>query len=275
MKRFSIFHIPVLSFFSMELYREVGLYWKGVGFAYLLLLVAVCSIPRMFKFQKGLSHFINEEVPPIVEQVPRITITEGRVHVDEPQPYYIQAPDSNEILAIIDTTGKVQSLVNTDALVLLTETELIQRQSNVEYRTYDLSNVEKFALDQDRIMGWLNIIKKVLVPVLYPFAVLGSFLFRIVQALIYAAIGLLFASWCRVRLSYDALIRLAVVAVTPCIIVRTILGVTPINLSMASLWYFLMTMVYLFFAVKACSGPEEQSPLQGGVLPENESEQQL
>ncbi len=270
MKRFSIIHIPLLSFFSKELYRDVGLNWKGVGFVYLFLLLAICSVPRMFKIQAFLSRFIDKEVPPLIEQVPRITITDGQVNADVPQPYYVRDPDSNDILAIIDTTGETESLVDTNAYALLTKTELIYRKSDVEYRIHDLSDVKEFVLDEGRIRGWLNFAKKTLVPVLYPFVVLGMFLFRIIQALIYGVIGLLFASWCRVKLSYDSLLRLAVVAITPCIIVKMIFEMTSIHLQMSGLWFFLMAMVYLFFGVKACSQPGQQSHLQGSILPEDD-----
>ena len=267
MKRFSIIHIPLLSFFSKELYRDVGLNWKGVGFGYLLLLLAICSVPRMFKLQMALTDFINKEAPPLIEQVPKITITKGEVSVDEPQPYYIRDPDSNDVLVIIDTTGTTQSLDNTDALVLVTKTKLIHRQSEVESRAYDLSQVEKFVLDKDRITSWLNTARKLLVPIFYPLVVLGSFLFRIVQALIYAAIGLLFALWCKVKLSYAAMLRLAVVAVTPCIIVRTVLELSSARLPMAGLWFFLLAMGYLFFGVKAISQPGEPPSIEGEILP--------
>ena len=33
MRRYSIFHVPVMSFYSRALYRDVGLRWKGIGFA--------------------------------------------------------------------------------------------------------------------------------------------------------------------------------------------------------------------------------------------------
>ena len=269
MKRFSIIHVPLLSFFSRELYRDVALNWKGVGFAYLLLLLAVCSVPRIIMIQKGLSHFIDKEAPPFVEQVPRITITNGEASIDQPQPYYIKDPDSNDVLAIIDTTGEIQSLEGTEAVVLLTKTKLIHRQSEMEYRTYDLSKVQEFALDKERIMGWLNTAKKFLVLALYPFVLLGAFIFRIIQALIYGAIGLLFASWCKVELSYAALLRLAVVAVTPCIIVRTVFELAAVHLPWAGLWFFLLAMGYLFFGVKANSQPEEPSPLEVHVPPES------
>ena len=275
MKRYSIIHIPVLSFFSKELYRDVGLNWRGFGFLYLLLLLAICSIPGMFKMKEGLSNFIEKDVPPLLEQLPGITIADGQVSVDVPQPYYIRDPDSNDILAIIDTTGEIESLVDTGALVLLTKTKLIYRKSEVEYRIYELSTIkEELILDQERIMGWLNTFEKVFVPVLYPIIVLGAYVFRIIQALIYGVIGLIFASWLRVKLLYSSALRLAVVAVTPCIIINTVLIGTSVKLPFSTtvLWllFFLITMAYLLLGVKSCSQMDMQSPLQGEVLPKDE-----
>jgi len=269
MKKFSIIHVPILSFFSGDLYRDVGLNWRGVCFGYLFLLVAACAIPRVFIAKKSISLFIDEKAPPLVDQVPKITITDGEVHVSETQPYYIIAPDSNEVLVVIDTTGTIQSLDDTDAFVLLTKTKLILRESKVEHRTYDLSKVKEFTLERGKIMDWLNIGKKLIVPILLPFIIVGSYIFRIIQALIYAAIGLIFANFCRVRLSYDALIRLAVVAVTPCIIVRTIFAITSVYVPMAGLWFFLLAMGYLFIGVKASSQPVELSP-EDNIFPGGE-----
>ena len=253
MKKFSIFQLPVLSFYSSQLYQDVGLNWKGVGLGYLFLLLAICTIPKMFKLHNGLSLFIDREAPPFIEQIPKITIEKGKVHIDQPQPYYIKAPDSNDVVAIIDTTGQIQSLENTEAFALLTKTKLIMRQSNAESRTYDLSQVESFVLDQDKITGWLNTVKKIFIPFLYPFVLLGSFIFRSIQALIYAVIGLFFAALCKTKLSYSALLRLAVVAVTPCIILRTVLEIISIKIPMDGLLFFLIAMAYLFCGVRVCS----------------------
>jgi len=252
MKKFSIIHIPVLSFFSKELYREVGLYWKGVGFAYLLLLLAICWIPTMVTIHLAFSDFVDNQAPAVIDQVPEITITDGEVSIEEPQPYYITAPDSNDAIAVIDTTGKIQSIEDANTFCLLTKTNVMWRQSNYEIRTFDLSQVKSFVLNSDRIMRWLHIAEKFIVIAIYPFALMGSYAYRIVQALIYAAIGLLFASLCKVTLPYSALLRLAVVAVTPCIILNTVFGLVGAHLPYAWLIYLLITLLaYLFFGVKA------------------------
>ena len=257
MKKFSIIHIPVLSFFSNDLYREVGLYWKGICFGYLLLLLAVCWIPAVVKIHLGFSNFINNQAPAVIDQVPEITITDGRVSIEEPQPYYIMVPDSNDVIAVIDTTGSIKSPEDVNAFCLLTRTNIITKQSEFETRTFDLSEVKSFTLDSGRIARWLSIVGKFLVVIMYPFALLGSYVKRIIQALIFAAVGLLFALSCKVSLAYGALLRLAIVAMTPCIIIKTVLGLAGVRFPHAWLLYLLVTLAYLFFGVKTCS----QTPL--------------
>ncbi|MHC4394788.1 MAG: DUF1189 family protein [Planctomycetota bacterium] len=264
MKKFSIIHVPFLSFFSKELYIDVGLNWKGTGFAYLLLLLGLCWIPTIIKIYVSASDFVDNEAPALVEQVPEITIVDGEVSIKEPQPYYITSPDSNDVLVIIDTTGTINSLEETDALCLLTKTSVIYRQSKFETRTVKLSEVKYLFVDSKRITGWLQTLKKVIVIAMYPFALVGSYVYRIIQALIYAAIGLLFASLCKVTLSYDALLRLAIVAVTPCIIASTVLVLAGVGVP--GLLYLLVALGYLFFGVKVIS----QTPTvwEEGEVPE-------
>lgn len=261
MKKFSIFHVPFLSFYSKELYRDVGLHWTRTGFVYLLLLLAICWIPLVIQFRLVLTDFVDIMAPPVIKQIPEITIIDGEASIKEPQPYYIRVPETADVLAIIDTTGTINSLYNTDAVVLLTKTTLIVR-NEIETRTFRLSEVGNYTLNQPIIWSWLDTGIKFFAPVFYPLAVLGSFFFRIIQALIYAAIGLLFASRIKAKLSYSALLRLAIVAVTPCIIVKTVLNVAGVHLPVAGLWYFLGAMGYLSFGVKACSEPTQPQYLR-------------
>ena len=267
-KKFSMRHIPALSFFSKELYIDVALNWKGVNFLYLLLLLAVCWIPAMIEIHVSFTDFVNNEAPAIVDQVPEITITDGQVSIKEFQPYYIKAPDSNEILAVIDTTGQIESLEDSNAICLLMKTKIMWRKSDVETQIVDLSKIEHFVLNSEKITGWLHVGRKFLAVVIYPFMLLGSYSYRIVQALIYAAIGLLFASVCKTTLSYAALMRLAVVAVTPCIIVSTVLALT--DVSVPPFIYMVAALVYLFSAVKAIAAipqvyEDEDQIIEGDV----------
>jgi len=263
MKTFSIFHIPIFSFFSRDLYRDVGLNWRGTNFGYLLLLLVVCWIPQMFLIHTALSDLKeDEEVKAFISQVPTIKITDGEVSADVEQPYYVRAPDTNDVLAIIDTTGTITSIEDPNTLLLLTKNSVITRQSEYEQRSYDLSQIDDLTLNRDMATKFLNIIAQFAAIVIYPVAVVSSYIYRIIQALIYAAIGLLFARICNVKLSYDALLRLAVVAVTPCIIVGTVMSFTSFYLPLY--FYLIAALLYLFSGVKSTQpeGPTNESILR-------------
>ena len=73
---------------------------------------------------------------------------------------------------------------------------------------------------------------------------------------------MMFSSWCKSKIPYISLIRLAVVAVTPCIIIKTVLGILQVNIPVAGLWYFLIAIGYLFFAVRTVTKDESSTNFQ-------------
>ena len=78
MKRYSIFHPLVLSFFSKSLYQDVGRNWRGTGLLYLLLVLALVWIPTIIKGQLAMSRWVDGDSKEITKQVPAITITKGQ-----------------------------------------------------------------------------------------------------------------------------------------------------------------------------------------------------
>lgn len=253
MRRYNVFQAPVMTFFSPGFYRDVDQHWKGTGFAYLLLLLTICWVPAMVQFHFSVADFVEKEAPALTDQIPTIRIIKGEASADVAQPYKIVDPDSGTALALIDTTGKTTSLEGTEARALVTKTELIYKKSDIETRSFSFKDIKDFTLDQQVISGLLTVFRKYVAVVSFPFAVLGSFVFRIVQLLIYAAIGLLFAKWCKTSRPYDTLLRLSAMAVTPVIIVSTILDMANVKIPWQGLLYFIAAMAYLFFGIKTVS----------------------
>lgn len=253
-KHYHLWQVPALAFFSRDLYRDVALRWQGVAFGYLLLLLALCWIPGVIRIQRSFAAFVDEEAPLIIEQVPEITIINGQAFVDHPQPYTIRDPETNEALLVIDTTGTITSLEQTDARGLVTARQAIFQKSAIETRSFSFESVDRYILDQQKIYGWLDTAKAWAAPVLYPLCTLGSFAYRIVQALLYACIGLLLASLCKDKLPFETLLRLSVVAITPAIIIGTMFDAAAIELPLAGLWFFLLSMGYLLFGIRAVFG---------------------
>ncbi|HET7841311.1 MAG TPA: DUF1189 family protein [Terriglobia bacterium] len=262
MRQHSVWDALILSFYSKPLYHDVAAHWRGTGFAYLLLLLALCWVPEMAKLQVGMTKWVRGEGTQIVKQIPPIDIKDGEVSTGVTTPYFIKDPEKGNVIAIIDLTGQYTSLENSPANMLLTKHAFYTRNSASEVRSYDLKNVKSFHLDQTRVQGWLNLAGSWLVVVLYPFALLFSFIYRIAQALIYGLCGLVISRVVKVQLEYLTLLRLAAVAVTPAVILETVRSVGSVHIPYWSLLCFLIAMGYLYFAVTATVAPEASAPAQ-------------
>ena len=249
MKRYSILHPLWLAFYSRDLYADVGRNWKGLGLTYLLLLLALCWVPIVVRLHGGGTSF-QKEAEFFIAQVPPITIRDGELSTDVPTPHFIR-DDKGETVAIIDLTGKFTSLDETGAKMLVTKSKVLVRRSRAETRVYDLSGVRSFSLTQAKMRDWLHLGVKWFPVIAYPFVVLFSFVYRIIQVFLYGGLGVLFARSAKVSLDCQSLVRLAAIAVTPAIILDTIRDLAGWKVQHWWLVCFAVAMAYLFFAVKA------------------------
>jgi hypothetical protein len=257
MKRYSIFHALVLSFFSKSLYRDVGKHWRGTGLLYLLVVLVLVWIPTIIKGQLVFSTWVDGDAKAITKQIPAITISKGQVSTDVTTPYFIKDPKTGTDLAIIDTTGEYETLDYTQAKFLLTKTKLIASKNAGRTETYDLSSVESFHVDHSRVENWLVTAKRWFIPVGYTLALIFSFIFRAIQILIYALVGLLFARILQANLDFKTLMRLAAVAITPVLVLNLLLEFLPLHIPGWILLGIIIELAYLFFAVKVNAQPED------------------
>lgn len=258
MKKYSYFYAPILSFFSKDFYRYVLINKKGSGLWYLFLLLAICILPEMLITQIEINKAIKDkQLTAVIEQIPEVVITNGEAAIYKPQPYIIKDPETKEPLAIIDTTGSTTSLDGTKANVLMTKKHIILRDSNYKTTTYDLSMIGNLRIDKTAINSLLHGIQKYLIYILYPFILLLSYVIRIIQLLIYALIGKIFSSSLNVTTSYGSLFRISVIAVTPVILIKTVLQLFNITVPFSGIIFFVIAMFYLFYGIKSAKANAE------------------
>ena len=92
MRRYSILHPLILSFYSQPLYRDVGRHWQGFCFTYLLLLLALAWVPTTIKAHLAVANFVQNVAAGIVKQIPPIRISNGEVSTKVETPYFITEP---------------------------------------------------------------------------------------------------------------------------------------------------------------------------------------
>jgi hypothetical protein len=265
-KEFSIWKAVGFSFFSMALYRDVRKKWNGVGFAYLFFLLVLLWIPRIIGLHTSLVSKAAKELPNLVKDVPTIKIEKGIVSVDVKQPYFL--PNKEAPVLIIDTTGHITSLkqlpsVDKEAAVLVTRSSLVVLQGRhygAEERSYDLSAIDSLVINREKLTRWGEDFSHWLSPVLYPFCVVGHFIFNIVAMIVYGLIGLLIAKILGLSLEYETSMRLAAISHTPALILRMVLALFDVVLPWSFLTFLVISTSYLFFAIKANAGAS-QPPL--------------
>jgi len=199
---------------------------------------------------KNISEFIADEAPQFVDQLPVITITNGKADIKEPVPFYVK--DKNDApFAIIDTSGQTTSLDNTPAVVLITRDSLVVRpdKESRETRSLSLADMGDIAITPKLVYNWLEIFNNLFVIVLFPVVLLTSFANHIVQVVLLAFLGGSFARHFNIQLDFKTLVRLSVVAFTPAIMLETVHAVLNIHYPYSSFFSFLITGGYLFYAV--------------------------
>jgi len=250
-RQFHYFEAWFLSFFWPGLYREVAQKWRGTGFAYLLLLLAICWIPASILVTTAYFEFNKNVLPALIKDFPVVTFTEGKLSIDRPMPYLIKDTLTGKTILIVDTTGKITTLDGKiDTVALVTQNSLIYKRNASTTETVAFPAKMNFTVTPGAIQQVGKSFGTVVLLGFYPLMVLSTWVYRSLQAIIYAAIGtLVFAKMMKSKLGYEAILRISVVAVTPTIIIGTVLDFMGLIIPYQLLLYFLLTMFYLIFGI--------------------------
>lgn len=246
MRQYNLFRPLYMSFYSKALYRDVGQNWQGSGLLYLLLLVVICCLPFTYYVQQNIKAGLVS-IKPLIMQIPIITIKEGIVSIDKTEPYFIRDPETKRIRAIIDTTGTISSIENTDAYLLLTKNKVVLKEG-VGEKSYTLSNKQNRVYTAEIVDNFIQKFAYVIVLLLYPVFIILFFLKGVVEILFYSLLAKLFIY---THLTYKTLFRLTAVAVTPMFILAAVLTSLNVNLPYRWLIYIIIAVGYLIFAIKA------------------------
>ncbi|MBA2656254.1 MAG: DUF1189 family protein [Tatlockia sp.] len=116
------------SFFDSRLYVDVAKRWKGFGFIYLFLLIALLSLPFSLRVLAEFNTFFNKEIVQPMLGLPTLYMQNGKVSINQPMPYIVKN-SSGQAVAIVDTTGKISTLDGTypNLNILVTQDKLFLR----------------------------------------------------------------------------------------------------------------------------------------------------
>jgi len=247
-KKYRLFHTPLLAFFSGRLYRDVARNWKGVNFAYLFLLLAICCVPATLQMRQGILKSLESGHVDILNQLPEIHIVDGEASVKGTQPHYIRNGQGDPI-AIIDTTGSMNYIDDPTVQVMLTESKLIVRRGRNLFNTFNLEGITDLTINKHILNEWVRRFKDSIAPLSYGIFLMLSYIFAVMALMFVAIVGLIVSSLVKNSLGFTSVMRIATVAATPSIIAITVLAAMGITLPVSA--YLATTFLYLFIGIKA------------------------
>jgi hypothetical protein len=255
MKKYHVLESLFLSFYSKPLYQDVAKQWNGFALGYFLLVIAICWLPFSYDFHRLLNHFSAQILPGIVSQIPTITISKGKLSIDKPVPYVIKEPGDGVPLILFDTSNQPVSIQNANAYVLITQDAMIVRdnQKTKSVKSYPFSKLEDVRMGPSQFSEFAKKFILFSSVLMYPVAIMISFLIRFLEALLFGGIALAIAPLFRVRFNYQAGVRLAIIALTPALFFGTFVDYFSIPLLRTHVWFFefIVFIGYLLYAVRA------------------------
>lgn len=263
------FRVPILAFYSSALYRSVAREWRGFSILYLLGLLFFCWFLNATSFYIQLVGLKNEpELHTFLDQIPPISIQDGEVSTEVSQPYFITEESSPGVFFIIDTTGEITTLDHTvtEGVLLTKDRLLVKRAHHNDLQELDLSQVRSFTLNREIILDWLGpfaLVMSLAVLLFMPFLALA---YRLTISLLLSAVGQAAAQGVGAPLEWAACFRLAVVAMSPGILISTIIPLLIPGAFIGSGWWLAfggLNVGYMAFGILANRMPSGPLPTNG------------
>lgn len=256
MQKYNVLQALYLSFYSKDFYRDVHDHWGGKVFLYLLMLIALSWIALVIQLQIALNLAYSKNSDKIVSQIPVMTIKNGVMTTPENRPYFIHDLANKEIIAVIDTSGKYTSLEQAKAGILVTGSEILTQPKPNETRVNRIPTNLNMVLDPKVINGYIQKYLHFAWILLFVVFALFAYFYRIIESLIYAIIGKIYSAITGAGLLYDEILLITMMALTPPIILATVLDFFSIYFPYQALLYFVLAMFYLFYGITANKKPK-------------------
>ncbi len=251
MRKYGCFQAIIKSFYSRDLYRDVVANWNVGVILYILLVLSICWVLLAVQIQRVVNVHYEEFSTKFYPQIPEMTIKNGELTTPEKRPYLIKDPKKDAVVAIIDTSGKYQTLDKSSAEILVTKHAIFYQNKSKLGRSHEFDSDLNLEIKPVQLESKLKIIFNWMWILVFPVFILVSFTYRIVQSALYAIIGEIFAHILKIPLTYGEIFKISIFAITPAIIIGTLLDWFSISFPHMWLFYFILSMGYLWFGIAA------------------------
>ena len=200
------------SFTNFSSYQNVSAQKAGKTFKYFFLLFTLIFIIQgtrfTYKFNAGTAEFVAS----VKDQIPEFTLANGKLKVEGQQPLLVEGTNSTAL--IIDTTGKTDESVldKYNEGVFVSQDKVVNKQ-DFQRKEISFADMKQITLDKQKLMGYLPLIKWLLV-IIGIFAYVFGSAWALITSFILALIGLIINSTMKGKLELGNSWNMAVYALT-------------------------------------------------------------
>ena len=254
-----LFTAPIYALYSVRFYRQVIQSSLSKGFAYLALwsffVSIVVSMFILLRFFPEANHFMEW----FRQDMPTLEWSPEGMTMDKPSPYEMKHPTYGSIMKFDMNKAEVPAAEMDHLFAYVTAKKLYVKQSSRgEIRIYDLiakdgqGRKESFKITPDVVKELEKKIKPLLLLGIAAMTFLLFFIWKLLAALFYSAIGMLINLFRTPRLSYENVLNVSFFAITGSVWINIIqmfvAGWARINFGF---WGSLvMTTTYLYLGIK-------------------------
>ena len=252
------FQIIILSFYSPGLYLSVAQKWRHWGLGFLLrfsILVAIITSIISFIFVASFD-FSNSSLTPIINQIPELNIANDKASLVDDKislPFMIKYPGTDKTIIIVDLSIDSADKYQQDVVVFTKDRVAFNFIASpnaiaIPYHDLLLGSSIKSITPQNLISILTTNQQKIIGMIMFLGIPVGSliyFLLTLLRSLFYAAMATLMVKLLNFNLDYKQLVRLAIIANVPTVILTSLLSLIFFATSFAYYIQFVTDSLYL------------------------------
>ncbi|MCH2546902.1 MAG: DUF1189 domain-containing protein [Alphaproteobacteria bacterium] len=249
-------------FFNREFYMHVATRWRGQGFLYLVVIALLVTLPIIFELQTGMKTFYDKELPYMLEQMPDISIQDGKASSVAGEPVQIYSTDgTSEIM--IDTQGVYETPADAKVRILVGEEFVMVQRNEAEMRSYKFTDMGNMMLTAPMINQWAEKLRPWAVFATFAALSIVFYLWLLVVMLFYSLFGMLIAKLLKMDIAYGAILQICIIAIGCKVIIEFFVSVAGFFL-----WgwiAFAITLGFIGFGLKAVRDWVKNHPPQPDI----------
>lgn len=263
MENTNLFRAIVRSIYSMQLYEEVASRWsllRAIGY---MTLVAVLFFGIILIIQ---SYRLLYQPLAVLEQManqfPMITFKNQVASADQTSPAIISFAKSDTPFIVVDTKDQIIDVLATPGNIFIQSRGVILKGDEI-LRAYPYSDMIKGVYGPKEIKHTLKLVGESVFPLaiftLWILYIVSFFITSIIWAFIVGIIGRIYAFFAKRSLHYRWVVRMALLAASPALILTALLSFVHISflLHRGMVSYLIFVLVYVLFAIYKMPKKEE------------------